>query len=501
MKSSRRKAEFTERVIKAAKLAPMLFPKHLRHLAQSRDEIAFSARDSRLKTASLFSSGNNNLKLKSIHLLVELSSEELTRLEEWHQTNNRGWIEESHRNAIYTRQLLARARENFIGKIGINSSTQFGCIDVINVYTETFSSCLLSLVHLPTGSVLLNFVIFCTDKAISRIQNVDISELSPVVQFKGYNIFRRESAITYHYSRQNLATELVQGELGALEQESLKILRAALGKMKINMDEDRPVFKGFDLINDSKSLVFPADATKEARQEECEFVHKSHHYPRYPELENSNVYLDLNEFKHESYDLLVVRSHAFDSFKGEFELNNFRCGENEIFDSAMVFSLITILTHKITFQMKLLEAEAGYGQRSSSDSEKQRVVFNILEALSLIKDEANSLIESANRICQEKYRPLFSRRLDYLVKGLEQLVARTEREYKFTSDKLNMGVIRSNGRYSFILSCFAVVQIALAYLAIDWQKQPNVGVQIGQIKNFFAEKAAALYQLIQFLVS
>lgn len=87
------------------------------------------------------------------------------------------------------------------------------------------------------------------------------------------------------------------------------------------------------------------------------------------------------------------------------------------------------------------------------------------------------------------------------MKGLEQLVARTEREYKFTSDKLNMGVIRSNGRYSFILSCFAVVQIALAYLAIDWQKQPNVGVQIGQIKNFFAEKAAALYQLIQFLVS
>lgn len=472
MRSSPRKAKFTQLVLNIARRAPKLLPKRLKYLVTSYPFDGPENEENRIDRASYFYDPENRIVLKGVNMVIEISSEELTHVEQWHRQSNINELDERHIGLIYSREYLSHPRENVIGCVRFDDKTGFHCIDKIECKAKLFHSCLVTLVHLPSGSLYLNFFFWAESLETSFVQGISASHLDPTIEFQGYNLFCRSNLVTWHFDRAGLAEQLVREGLASLNLEVLHNFNALLKKMRINTAKNRYIFKAWEFVNNDSVLRYPSAVTGRIATDEAgrEFVHVAYNRPDFYGIQGQSLYLDMNDFKRENYDLLCVSSRRFESFDTENELDNFRSAANRVFESLVVMSLVESIHAKIRVQLKILESEIGFRAQASEISKKQQKLFSIVECLSKIRDELDELKRHRGRVCPKPYLNLFELRIEALEKIAEKILARADREYKFTNDMIGIKVVRSNSNFSWVLAFFAMVQIALAYLAIDWDK-------------------------------
>jgi hypothetical protein len=498
MQSNPRKARFTRVVLNIAKRVTWLLPRRFEYLGTSYPS-SFFDEDHRIERASLFYDPERRLKLKGVNIVLEISSKELAGVEEWHRQRSTNWVDERSISAIYSHEYLSSPRENIVGYVRFDGKSGVQCIDNIECDAKLFHGCLVSLAHLPSGSLYLNFFFWAGPVETSFVQGVSASHLDPTVEFHGYNLLRRSNLVTSHYSRELLAEELIRDGLASLKSEALNNLAALLKRMRISLSHDRYFFKAWEFVNDDSSLRFPSEVNERTVSGETgkEFISVAHKRPDFYGIQGQALYVDMNEFKQEEYDLLCVNSKRFDSFGTDYELDQFRSGGNQIFGSLVVMSLVDTIYAKIKVQLKILESEIGFKNKTSGMSKKQNNLFQIVECLSKTKDELGELRTYKDWVCPKPYLGLFQKRIDALEKIVEKILNRAEREYKFTNDMIGIKVVRSNNRFSWALASFAVVQIALAYLAVDWSKVPDAGASLVSTRGWYLTIYGQIASLVQ----
>lgn len=476
MESSPRKAVFTRKVLSAARRFPALFPRRIRCIAESHEHFINRSANKKFPSwASFFYDPEKTIKLKGIGCVLELTSRELAMLREWHERSKHTWIDDRHVEAVYARSYLSSPRENIVGNVSFGGNLGPGSVDHLEDGPRYFSGCLLSLALLPSGSAYLNLYFWAKPTATGMVQGVDTSSLTPTAEFKGYNLFRTNNLAVSYYRSDYLAGQMLRDRMAMLEDDAFAGLDNILKKIGMPGSSCRYIFKGWDFINDSDRLIF-ADQGNSNQLDDYqaqEYVYRTYQGACVRELLSKGVFLDLNEFKSERYDLLEVRSQRYSSFGREYDLDEFTKSANQIFDSVMVVSLPGHFYYKIKCQLKILEKHIGFELENTHCSEKQTKLFSIIENLTLVKDEIDQLRKYTSWVCPERYLAVYEGRLNGLSDFVLKVLARADREYKFVNDKINIKIVNSNRHYSLMLGVFAVVQIALACLAIDWGKWLN----------------------------
>lgn len=473
MESNPRKAAFTRKVLSAAKRFPALFPRRIKCIAESHEQFMTEGmNETRPSRASLFSDPKKTLKLKGISFVLELTSRELVLLRKWHKRSRHTWFDDRHLEAIYSRSYLSSPRENIVGNISFGGEQGFRSVDHLEDGPQYFFECLLSLALLPSGSAYLSLYFWAKPTAIDMIQDVDASSLTSSAEFKGYNLFKIDNLAISYYRLDYLAEQMIKGRLTMLENDASSTLDDVLKKIGISDASSRYIFKGWDFVNDSDRLDFPFQGNfKDFDNRQAQsYVCRAHPGACVGEVLADGIYLDLNEFRLEKYDLLEVRSQRYSSFESEHDLSEFIGSANQIFYSVMIMSLLGHFHSKISVELKILERHIGFGLENARYSVKQARLFSVIENLTLVKDEIDQLRKYTSWVCPERYLAVYEGRLNSLSDFVLKILAKAEREYKFVNDKINIKIVSSNRYYSWMLFLFALVQIALAWLAIDWSK-------------------------------
>ncbi|MFR0714573.1 hypothetical protein ACLUS7_05855 [Enterobacterales bacterium BD_CKDN230030183-1A_HGKHYDSX7] len=487
------KAKFTAIALAIARRYPFLFPQRVVHLADSADHFNTSFRANKaLRAASLFYDPDQKIKLKGLSLIIELSPDEVNRLKEWHERCKAHPFDKRNMTAYYSRSYLSAPRENVLGQVIFDGPAQPHSLDRLECDTSTFCRCILSLVHIPSGSAYLNIYMATRDTSEHLLQRIDVSNIEPAIQFESYNLFNPKNS-TWHFSIDNLAEQIVRTKLEEVQNEALRCAKILLSKARIALPDDKFVFKGWNLINDEVSLTFPPSGQpfRVDHEGESEFIYKSFPTPAPVGISSKSIYLDFGERK-ECYTVLVVNSKKICSLEIGPQRQRFENGAALIFESCMVLALTEHVYAKVNTQRELLETHIGFKKVASNDQEIQKSTFEIIKNLTTARDEILHLQKYRTWICPEDYLQFFTSRLEAIKTFTEKILERAELEYKFINDAIGMKVIRSNRIYSRTLGGFAIVQIILAYFAVDWAKQVAI---INDAKSFFSGMTSYLIEV------
>lgn len=472
------KAKYTELVISIARRAPHLFPSRIKNL--SRDvSFGSSLRSNKpLRHASLFYDPQENIKLKGISFIIELTHKDIENARLWQERCKPLFIHRRHLNAFYSRSYLSAPRENVLGQVSFNAQRPPHFLDNVDIGSEIFSCCVLSLVHIPSGSAYLNMYITTREGFGAELQRMDISTLKPTVQLESLNPFSNTGSIM-HFNLDNLAEIFVREKIKQVQDEALRCADSILERMKISVSPKRYLFKAWDFMNNAEALELPdlEHLHRAGAEASDEFIYKSYFRPSPSEILDKSIHLDFGESR-DCYDLMIINSKKMDSFKSEVERNYFQNTTALIFESALVISLTEHIYHKANRQRELLEKHIGFNKYKISAENKQSSLYEIIQNLTAVRDEISHLSKYRNWICPDEYLGFYSNRLEAINTFSEKILERAELEYKFINDAIGMKVVRSNTTYSRVLGAFALIQIILAYFAVDWSKQSDAAESV-----------------------
>lgn len=465
------KAKYTAIVLSAARRAPYLFPSRIKNLSSDAGFSSSLRSNKPLRHASLFYDPQQNIKLKGISFVIELTHEDIEKARSWQERCKPLSIDRRHLNAFYSRSYLSAPRENVLGQVSFNGLRPPHVLDNVDVGSEIFGCCVLSLVHVPSGSAYLNLYIATREEFGAELQKMDISTLRPIAQLESLNPFSKKSLIL-HFSMDNLAEIFVRERIKKIQEEALRCAVSVLERMKIAVSSERYIFKAWDFINNAEVLELPElkQLHRAGAEDPDEFIYKSYLRPMPSEIVDKSIHLDFGDSK-DCYNLMMVKSKKLDSFKSEVDRSYFQNATALIFESALVISLTEHVYSKSNRQRELLESHIGFKRDIISAEEKQSSLYKIIQNLTAARDEIGHLSKYRSWICPEEYLGFYSNRLEAIKSFSEKILERAELEYKFINDAIGMKVVRSNTTYSRVLGVFALIQIVLAYFAVDWSKQ------------------------------
>lgn len=494
------KTRFTHFVLNSARRAPYLFPSRIRKLAKTYEASPSTRANRPLRQASLFYDPQGKIRLKGICLVIELSYDDIQKAQSWHERCKPHPVDMRHLPAYYSRSYLSAPRENILGQVGFDDHRSPTLLDNIDVGSVNFSCCVLSLVHIPSGSAYLNLYIATREGRGSQLQKIDISTLRPAVQLGSLNIFSSNN-FTSHFSIDNLAENVVMEKVKGVQNEALRCATAVLSRMAISLGSERYVFKAWDFINNAEALATPQPLQpyRVGDAEPDEFIYKSYPRPTPSEISNKSIYIDFGDSK-DCYDLMIVNSRKDDSFKSDFERNYFNNATALIFESALAISLTEHVYFNANKQRELLENHIGFTKTKLSEEKKQKSLYKIIQNLTVSVDEIAHLTKYRNWICTDDYLAFYTKRLEAIKLFAEKVLERAELEYKFINDAIGMKVVKSNTKYSRILGGFALIQIVLAYFAVDWSKQRDIAEGVKLLASDYISVASDAYSALITLI-
>ncbi|WP_337157592.1 hypothetical protein [Pseudomonas putida] len=494
------KTRFTQFVLNSARRAPYLFPLRIRKLAETYETSPPTRANRPLRQASLFYDPQGKIRLKGISLVIELSYDEIQKAQSWHERCKPHPVDRRHLSAYYSRSYLSAPRENILGQVSFGDYRSPLLLDNVEVGSVNFGCCVLSLVHIPSGSAYLNLYIATREGRDSQLQKIDISALRPAVQLESYNIFSGQN-FTSHFSINNMAEKVVMEKVRGLQDEALRCATSVLSRMAISLGSERYVFKAWDFVNNAEALSTPQPVQpyRVGDAEPDEFIYRSYPRPTPSEISNKSIYIDFGDSK-DCYNLMIVNSRKDDSFKSDHEKNYFNNAIALIFESALIISLTEHVYFNANKQRELLEKHIGFTKTMFSEEKKQKSLYKIIQNLTASADEITHLTKYRNWMCTDDFLAFYTGRLEAIKLFTEKVLERAELEYKFINDAIGMKIVKSNTKYSRILGGFALIQIILAYFAVDWSKQRDIAESVKTLASDYMSVASDAYSALVTLI-
>lgn len=232
------KAHFTKQVFKVVNFLPWLFPKWLSlnsklFLEMSLDN-EFRKREDELKFGSFF---DDTVLWKALSVTVQISHDDIKSIHTWLKNKPFKYDPEIDSHIFSTNYTRSNSHKS-LGWITLNKKQIANLLADIKCDSMNYNSCYVSLDLLPRGFSYLTMYFLLSDKATSKISDIDTSSVERYENFNSFNPLSKKFKIIEQHSRNEGIELLIKNNFNEIINECKSISITILKLWNIDKNKD-----------------------------------------------------------------------------------------------------------------------------------------------------------------------------------------------------------------------------------------------------------------------
>ncbi|MEJ6080160.1 hypothetical protein MT391_16735 [Vibrio sp. 1-Bac 57] len=463
----------SELIIKAARKAPLLFPKWLvENICEERPE-GFEKSDREktqdgYKTAS-FLEGDFNWK--AIAVTVRVSESDIHSMHRWMKKHTSNFNYVLGRFDDISPKYTSRGNENTVGWVQYNKPEQLYHslmnVEDVNSYCK---SCYVSISTLSKGFSYLNLYFFLTEKATSEVHNVNVEHIKKRTEFYTLNPFSKQFKILNFYDRTHLINKLINQRMECITSNVVTNASDLLKIWGIRKSNSEFVVIS-DIYRNNESPYFSSNRKIKACSEVFLIEKYFEHYDLNISEDTSESFCQFN--KHDEIntgaDAIYIKSQLKETFvqHEDFSINGMTA-----YNSHLVIALL--IDCQKQYRGISARVNSVLLDNSKSPESNHKTLFKALLDLNKLNENLTSTRKIANNGCRKKYSKFVITSSEYLLKLTEELIDSVKIRKESSRDDLEVKNIQFHKWYAGGVGLLVVVQIIIGVLSIDWKRWPTI---------------------------
>jgi len=312
----------------------------------------------------------------------------------------------------------------------------------------------------------LSLYFILKDSATNMVCDVDVREVRRYYTFSSVNPFSQQFRAIQHHDKLNLVEELVNENINKVCCDVVGVATKVLSLWGVKKAESELSLIA-DIYRDTDDPYFIE--VEDEKGGESNHVHVCRrNFGFFDEKLSGDIsehFLSRHVVEKNNLDALFIKSKSLEAFN---QFDNFSKNGLALYDSHIFISMF--------IDMAKQQAEiSGYVNsvllKNSNKIEKNYdILFESKNKLGLLRENILAIQKNIPHGCIESYSDSAKRMAIYRLKLVDELKDSIDRRLSSLNSEIQVQNLRFNRKYSLLVGLLIIVQIALAFLTIDWEK-------------------------------